>query len=416
MPHPWTDSTAAPEKRTRKSSPELSDTVTFEDLRFLAHAQGLCITMAITIPDPTQVQIHLKNAIRDIEKGLSSRGLDASKATELVEPLHSFAVRIEADKAWGVELVLFRSWDILRGFRLSELSGNGAAKEFVVTGDRFQIRPLLPSMSRDQRFYVLALSQKHVRLFLCTFRAVQEIPLVGIAPQNLETWLHNRIPDHVLDNRAKAGPSVGSMQGVMFGTSTDRDRHDEYLTHFFKEIDKGLHKVLAGQNLPLLLAGVEPEIALYRKVNTYPQLLESGVHGSPDGLTHGDLHTRAVEAVKHTFSAPLRKVLRDFKDFRDTNRVSFSIPEILKRAQEGRVADLLIRKDAEYLGTWNGVTMQIKKGPASTQRLSPQAISEQDSDLLNLAALETLSHRGKVFALKRSEMPLESDAAALLRF
>jgi hypothetical protein len=278
-------------------------------------------------------------------------------------------------------------------------------------GNRFQIRPLLPLMSRDQRFYLLALSQKHVRLLLCSWRDVHEIPLLGAAPQNLETWLNNRIPDHVLDNRAKAGPSVGSMHGVMFGTSTDRERHDEYLIHFFKEIDKGLHKLLGAQNVPLLLAGVESETALYRKVNTYPQLLEPTVHGSPDGLSYSDLHTRAVEVVKRIFSAPLRKVLRDFKDFRDTNRVSFSIPEILKRAHEGRVADLLIRKDAQYIGTWDGVVVQVRSDPVSSKDSSVQ-----DNDLLNVAALETLSHRGKVFALKPSEMPIESDAAALLRF
>jgi hypothetical protein len=198
------------------------------------------------------------------------------------------------------------------------------------------------------------------------------------------------MPDHVLDNRASAGPSVGAMKGVMFGTSTDSDRHDEYLAHFFKEIDHKLHKILVSQILSLLLAGVDSEIGLYRKVNSYPHLLEPAVHGSPDGLSDGVLLARACETLKHTFSGPLKKVLTDFNDFRDTNRVSFSIPDILKQAQEGRVGDLLLR---EY----------VEPGPA-------------DDELMNLAALQTLLHRGQVFALKPSEMPGATDVAALLRY
>ena len=364
--------------------------VSFEDLRSLAQAQGPCITVALAIPDPTQIQARLKNAIRDVENGLSSRGMDARTATTLVEPLRVFAAQIAAEGDWGIQLVMFKSRDTTRCFQVRELS-----KDFVTVGDRFQIRPLLPLMSRDQQFYLLALSQKHVRLFLCTWRTAKEIPLRALAPQNLNVWLNSRMPDHVLDNRASAGPSVGAMKGVMFGTSTDSDRHDEYLAHFFKEIDKGLHKVLASQILSLLLAGVESEIALYRKVNSYPHLLEPAVHGSPDGLSHGDMLARAVETVRHTFSAPLKKVLKDFKDFRDTNRVSFSIPEILKHTQEGRVSDLLLCQDV--------IREDVEPGAA-------------DDDLLNLAALQTLLRRGQVFALKPSEMPGETDVAALLRF
>ena len=36
---------------------------------------------------------------------------------------------------------------------------------------------------------------------------------------------------------------------------------------------------------PLVLAGVEYELAIYRRVNSYPRTLEQPVHGSPDGMT-----------------------------------------------------------------------------------------------------------------------------------
>ena len=401
MPSTPTQSPEISQKLADIDGREISETASFDDLRFLSEAQGPCITMAIAMPDPAQIQSRLKNAIRDVERGLIGRGVDTRIAMELVDPLRSVAESIESKGQWSFNLVLYRSRGIIRWFQTGELS-----KELVVVGDRFQIRPLLPLMSRDQRFHLLALSQKHVRLFLCSWHAIQEIPLNAHVPHNLEDWLHNRIPDHVLDNRSTAGPSIGSMKGVLFGTSTDRERHDEYLTHFFKEIDKGLHRIRASQNVPLMLAGVESEVALYRKVNTYQQLMESAVHGSPDGLSHRDLYGRALDAVKNSFSGPLRKVLREFNDFLDMNRVSDSILEILKLARQGRVADLLIREDAECIGVWDGLTVQIRNGSGSTH----------DEDLLNLAALLTISHGGQMFALRPSEMPGESDVAAVLRF
>jgi hypothetical protein len=51
--------------------------------------------------------------------------------------------------------------------------------------------------------------------------------------------MNSRIPDHVLDNWSAGGPSVGKMKRVVFGTNSDRERHQGYLIHFFQEVDKG---------------------------------------------------------------------------------------------------------------------------------------------------------------------------------
>ena len=102
----------------------------------------------------------------------------------------------------------------------------------------FQIRPLLSLVSREQKFYVRALSQEHTRLVMYTYKGRQELQLPRLAPHSLRAWMNTRAPDHILDNRSAGGPSVGKMKGVLFGTNTDRERHEEYLKHFFKEVDK----------------------------------------------------------------------------------------------------------------------------------------------------------------------------------
>jgi hypothetical protein len=110
--------------------------------------------------------------------------------------------------------------------------------------------------------------------------------------------MDEREPDHVLDNRSAGGPSVGKMKGVLFGANTDRERH--------KEVDKGVHHILLGHTAPLILAGVEEEVAVYRHVNRYFRLIEQAVLGSPDAFEPNALHDRAMEA-REILPPPLQK-------------------------------------------------------------------------------------------------------------
>jgi hypothetical protein len=192
----------------------------------------------------------------------------------------------------------------------------------------------------------------------------------------------------------------------VFGTNTDRERQGEYVMHFFNEVDKALEKILVDKSILLILAGVESEVDLYRRVNTYPRLMDREIHGSPDGLPARELRERALKTVREVFSAPLRKALDWFEQYRGTSRVASKLDEILKAASEGRVSDLILREDAAYLGIWDACAQTI---------LAPRDHSGQE-DLLNRAALETVIRKGQAFAVKASEMPNRMDAFAVLRF
>jgi hypothetical protein len=54
-------------------------------------------------------------------------------------------------------------------------------------------------------------------------------------------------------------------------------------------VDQALRPVLAGSGLPLVLAAAEPLGSIYRSVNTYPQLADLIIEGSPDGLSEANL-------------------------------------------------------------------------------------------------------------------------------
>jgi hypothetical protein len=352
----------------------LHESVSFAELRSLAGAAGPCITIATILPNPLEVRVRLKNAVRGIETQLSSSERDQT-AAGLLDPIRDAAGAIEANGVWGKALLVLRSPDIFLGYWLRDWR-----REILNVGDRFQLRPLLAAMAREQRFYLLGVSQGQVWLYESSMFRAEEVKLPASVPGNLQQWMNARQPDHVLDNRSTGGPSKGSMKGVVFGTSTDREKRNEYLRHYFKEIDKGVHQVLRDRDAPMVLAGVQEELAIYRRISTYPNLSEKEIHGSPDRLGIQALLEEARDLLSQSPSEALRRVFAAL----DRHPMSWDAREIPEMASEGRIENLLIPEDTE-------------------------------DERLDLAAVETLRHGGGVFAVKPEEMPRNAEAMAELR-
>jgi hypothetical protein len=206
----------------------------------------------------------------------------------------------------------------------------------------------------------------------------------------MQEFLHTRQPDHLLEDRMAAGSSVGSMQGVPFGTGPESEKEQDRFRHFLQEAERDVTKLLRRDAEPLILAGVEYDVAIYRQLNTYPHLLAQAVHGSPERLTTQNLHESAWQIVSQCPSEPLQKALAEYRKHSGAALMLGDAGAILKVAAEGRVASLFISESAGAAG--------------------------QPDDPLNVAALETVLHGGWAFALNPAAMPAKDSAAALLRF
>jgi hypothetical protein len=180
------------------------------------------------------------------------------------------------------------------------------------------------------------------------------------------------------------------MKGVVFGTGSESEKEKDRFRHFVKEVERGVTKLLRRGAEPLILAGVEYDVAIYRQLNTYPHLLEQAIHGSPERLTAQTLHERAWEIVSQCPSEPLQKALADYRKQSGAALVLGDTGAIGKAAAEGRVAGLFLSESAGAAG--------------------------QANDLLNIAALQTVLHGGWAFELNAADMPAKDSAAALLRF
>lgn len=361
------------------------DVVTLADVKALAAAPDPCITLVMPIPNPLELAAHMKSALRSIQKQLEEQHMDPEKAGALLAPIEQLAANVEVSDVWANSVIAFRSPGAFRHYWMRE-----QLKDVAEVGERFEVRPLLAALARVQRFYLLAIGRHHVRLFRSTPCRMEEVRLEGIGPQNMQQFLHTRQPDHLLENRMTAGPSVGSMQGVVFGIGSEGQKEQDRFRHFLIAVERGVTKLLERDAEPLILAGVEYDLAIYRQLNTYPHLLEPAIHGSPEGQTARNLHERAWEIVSQCPSEPLKKALAEYRKQSGAALVLGDAGAIVKASTEGRVAGLFLSENAGAIG--------------------------QPDDPLNVAALQTVLHGGWAFELNPAEMPAKDSATALLRF
>ena len=257
----------------------------------------------------------------------------------------------------------------------------------MTVANHFYVKPLIPALQAERRFYVLALSLKHIRLLRCTEDSSEEVELPTSVPTN-------------------AGN--GGVNGAVFSTTPDDENHLEHLAHFYKQVSEGVTAFLRerADDSPMVIAGVDYEIACFRRVNVYPKLVQEGVHGAPDSLKGGELHKRALEAVRAFFETPFRTALARYEAVGE-QRSSSTVKDIVKAAFDGRVLDLVLAAGTHYMGVFDDQTRNVKGHKQPVQG---------DEDLLNVAALQTLLHAGQVFIVPASQIPHGAPAIAIYRY
>jgi hypothetical protein len=373
-----------------------------EDLKSFAGATGPCVSLYF--PDhqgnekTRQDVVRLRNGIEQAEQGMKKLGFDKAAIDELLEPVRGLAEDLGSWHIDGNAFAVFRAPDVFRVFRPMN-----KVEERVVVGEHFYILPILNMLDTDRHFYVLALSQKNVRLLKCTEFSSEEVQLPADMPRGVDEFLNTRLPSESATHEQNLQPD-GPLGN--FTSTTDRDRRDEFLLHFYKVVDTQVTSLLRNETAPLVVAGAEEQIHLFERVSSYPNVAEDFVYGAPDGLKGGELHARALPCAQRFWEKPLQRAFELYEEL-GTDRHANGVESVVRAAFEGRVAHLFVAERGQNLGTFNPDTLEVEL------HSEPRVNSE---DLLNLAALHTLTHAGEVWLLPPEKVPGLSQAAAVLRY
>jgi hypothetical protein len=345
-----------------------------------------------------QDPIRLRNLLREAEHRLAT-GLRHAEIRDLLAP----GMELAEDGAFWREaatggLALFLAGDGDRRLRLPY-----APRELVVVGDRFHVKPLLPLLCGDGRFYLLALSQRRVRLFEGDQDGLRELELpdvpAGLAEAMRLEDREEQLQLHRTGPARPAGRPAAMFHGHGVGTDDAKDR----ILRFFRDVDHGVQHAVGDGRAPLVLAAVDYLRPLYRAASTYPQILEQGLSGNPDHLGPQELHRRAWSLVGDRFRSDQQAVAGRCLALERRCRATGDLRRIVPAAIGGRVEALLVPMGTERWGSVDSTT-----GAAQLHRLSRPG----DVDLLDLAAVETLRHGGRAYPLPAGQ----ARPAAILRY
>jgi hypothetical protein len=350
--------------------------------------------------DNEQDPIRLKNLLREAEERLKSKGMRSPDARQMLEP----AQRLLQDSGfWRHQsdgLALFISSEAYHTYRLPL-----PFTDLVVISDRFHLKPLLPFFASDGHFYILALSQNEVRLLEGTRHTVDEIEVENLPKSIAEALQHERFEQALQFHTGSAGG--GGKRPAIFHGHDVSDEDKGRILRWFHKLDDELSTLLANEKSPLVLAGVDYLLPLYREANAYPHLLEKGIEGNPEELKPEALHERAWPLVEPVFAQARAEAAARYGQLISNGEATTDVQEAVLAAHHGRVNELFVAVGIQIWGVYD---------PAANTVNIHEKAEPGDEDLLDLAAVQTVLNSGAVYAVSREHVPEQALLAALFRY
>jgi hypothetical protein len=350
-------------------------------------------------PEAEQNPIRLRNLLRTVEGELAGRGMRSPDIAAFLAPVRALPDDHGFWRHRQDGLALFLDAEALHTHWLPF-----PTTERAVVGRRYFLLPLLPLFTNNGHFYILALSQNSVRLLEATRFTVGEIDLPAGVPTSIAEALGDVDSERGVQVRT-TGPS-GS-PAVYYGHGSGGEPERARIARYLNELDKGLQTLFRDGNAPLVIAGVEAILPIYREVSNYAHVVESGPMGNPEALRPEELHAQAWPFVEQRFRAALEGVLAQYGALAGTGRTGLGLEEIVPAAAIGRVESLLLHPDQEVWGTFDTETGRATRGEASV----PGAL-----ELAGFAAAQTLLNGGALYAVEPGDLPEEAEAVAVFRY
>jgi hypothetical protein len=269
--------------------------------------------------------------------------------------------------------------------------------ERAVVGTDFLLTPLIPLLAIDRPYAVLALSEGAVRFLRGTREAMREVSLPASVPISLKAALVN--DEFEPESRyTPVATATGHKRGAIYYThGVGSDVREKELLRYCRLIDQGLREVLTPATMPLILAGGEELIGLYRSVTSYPHLQANVIAGNPDHLSAATLHERARPLIADLENREREATIARYRALIGTGKASADPVDIARAAGEGRVETLI-------------VAAELAAAVAPGLAIAP------GEGVANRALLDTLRNGGAVAEAAPGAFPGDQEIAAIYRY
>ncbi|MEH2495738.1 hypothetical protein V1294_002217 [Bradyrhizobium sp. AZCC 1678] len=367
------------------------DIPTTADLKSLiSHRDDICLSIYLRTSPVTQEtigdRIELKNLVKQGIHQLEAAGTDKRRVAALAEHLDDL---IDDDEFWRFQarsLAVLATPDNIRTFRLPN-----ALEPLVEVSDRFFLKPLLRAVTFPHACYVLALSEAMVRVI----EVPADLPATRVKVEGMPKCAASAVGRSTLNDRSPSGRIQGA------------EGQKVRLRQFARKVDSSLRALLAGIDIPLVLAALQPLASIYRSVNTYAHLTPTGIDGSPDALTDAEVAARARSVLDDLYRDEIAAFVSRFQARENQRRATTDIVQAARAATCGAIETLLVDIDEVVPGK----VSEVDGSTTFADRPSAGSYGVVDE-----IARRVIHAGGRVLGVRKIDIPGGKSLAAVLRY
>jgi hypothetical protein len=367
------------------------DIPTTADLRKLMAARGDAL-VSFYLPTTPETQhigparTELGQLLKEAEEQLAA----ADTAKRTIWPIsEQVADLIDDDDFWAHQahsLAIFVTPTTIRTFRLPN-----RLLSMVQVSDRFHTKPLFRSVSVGQHAYVLALAENGVRLI----EVFADLPAREV-----------RVEGMPKDAASAAGTANVNSRSYSRRVGGDEGQNT-LLRAYCRKVDAALRPLLAGRDVPLILAATDPLVSMFASICSHDHLAGDPIRTSPVRMSAAELAEAARPVLDGLHSRVLDDIRAVFDDRLNEGRATTGITEAARAATFGAIDTLLMDIDEVVPGTIDETTGVVTLADASTAA---------NYGVVDEIACRAMNAGARVLAVRRDDIPGRSSLAAILRY
>lgn len=315
---------------------DLTQLLTLEDGLFLS----LYMPMARSFPDQEQNRVRYRNLLRQLRERFERH--PAATDTNLLGP---FEALVHDDDLWQNPrdgLAVIGGDGFFKVFSLHQ-----TVAEEVCIDQQPYLKPLMQISQSAGRYQVLCITRDAVRLLEGDQNLLEEVELHPQVPRNLEQALGTELThkrqagnphgfSRAADRTSGAARYEAGGGGKQEEIEVDRER-------YFRAIDKAIIEHHSRSGLPLILAALPRNQAVYRAISHNALLLEEGINLDPGLLDAAALRLYAADVITRRHNDWLDSVLARYGAAQGRSLASTDISEIGEAVFAGRVSVLMVQ-------------------------------------------------------------------------
>lgn len=321
------------------------------------------ILSSTTVSDLNKkLQVKFKNSLRDIQELIENEGVDSSL---YISQLKNINIEKEISKLPRTKtLVIYATKKNFQVFNLVKTIKDTPLISFDYTR---VIKYFISEVNLSSDYVILDLSLNDINIYRSNKYMIEEFKGVKL-PTSIKHFYETE--------RA----------GIFNMNESRKDEQDAMTKSFLLAIDKKLLESLNKENIPVMLAGADNIISLYKSISKYPNIWDCAIEGNVDNLSIAQLHTKSLTTLKKQSDLNIESTINKINEQRNLGKGSNEFSNIFEAAIAGKVGKLVLKIGYKVWGSHqdNKLNVSLRK-------------TSSDEDLVNQLMCIVLSTGGEVY-------------------